>query len=65
MILMLLRDGGLVQSKNVDGISFRAPALPLEMGGENVVGALDVPTLGADTIAVKEELSRLAVKGWA
>ncbi|MBL4740883.1 MAG: CoA transferase [Sneathiella sp.] len=61
----VLRDGGLVESKNVDGISFRAPALPLEMGGENVVGALDVATLGADTMAVKEELGLLAVKGRA
>jgi len=61
----VLRDGGLVQSKNVDGLSFRAPTLPLEMGGENVVGALDVPTLGADTIAVKEELGLFTVKGRA
>jgi len=57
------RPGGLVQSKNVDDRVFRAPALPIEMDGENVVGKLDVPKLGADTTSILHELDTLAGRG--
>ncbi|OUR77268.1 formyl-CoA transferase [Alphaproteobacteria bacterium 46_93_T64] len=57
------RPGGLVQSKNVDARVFRAPALPIEMDGENVVGKLDVPKLGADTTSILHELDTLAGRG--
>ncbi|MFB9354524.1 CaiB/BaiF CoA transferase family protein [Sneathiella chinensis] len=50
------RDGGLVTSTNTDGQTFRAPALPLEMDGANVVGELDVPKLGADTDRILADL---------
>jgi len=59
------REGGLVSSENVDGHVFRAPALPLEMDGANVVGALDVPQLGADTVDVLAELDALTGMGAA
>jgi crotonobetainyl-CoA:carnitine CoA-transferase CaiB-like acyl-CoA transferase len=48
----VLRPGGLVHSTNVDGRSFRAPALPIEWNGAGIGEGLDVPALGADTAAV-------------
>ncbi len=52
----VLRDGGLVSSKNADGQPFRSPALPLELDGQGIGAGLDVPVLGADTEAVLAEL---------
>ena len=45
----VLRPGGLKTSRNVDGKTFRAPVLPLEMDGQPVDRDTDVPVLGADT----------------
>ncbi len=58
----VLRDGGLVSSKNVDGEFFRSPALPLELDGSGLGEGLDVPVLGADTDAVLAELEELPRK---
>jgi len=52
----VLRDGGLVSSANVDGKTFRSPALPLELDGAGIGEGLDVPQLGADTDAILKEL---------
>lgn len=54
----VLRDGGLVSSKNVDGEFFRSPALPLELDGSGLGEGLDVPALGADTDAILAELDQ-------
>ncbi len=54
----VLRDGGLVSSKNADGELFRSPALPLELDGNGLGEGLDVPVLGADTDTVLAELDQ-------
>jgi len=58
----VLRDGGLVSSKNTDGEFFRSPALPLELDGNGLGEGLDVPVLGADTDAVLAELDQRPAK---
>lgn len=58
----VLRDGGLVSSKNVDGEFFRSPALPLELDGSGLGEGLDVPALGADTDAILAELDQRPAK---
>lgn len=45
----VLRPGGLTESRNVDGKTFRAPVLPMEVDGRPVDRQTDVPVLGADT----------------
>jgi crotonobetainyl-CoA:carnitine CoA-transferase CaiB-like acyl-CoA transferase len=52
----VLRKGGLVPSRNVDGKVFRTPAFPLELGGGGLSENTDVPVLGKDTRAVLGEL---------
>jgi crotonobetainyl-CoA:carnitine CoA-transferase CaiB-like acyl-CoA transferase len=52
----VLRPGGLVNTINADGSSFRVPALPIEWNGANIGEGLKVPALGADTAAVRAEL---------
>jgi crotonobetainyl-CoA:carnitine CoA-transferase CaiB-like acyl-CoA transferase len=52
----VLRQGGLVSSTNVDGRTFRTPALPLELDGQGIGEALSVPALGSDTAAILKEL---------
>jgi len=52
----VLRPGGLVASRNVDGKMFRTPALPLELDGGGLSPDIDVPALGKDTSAVLAEL---------
>lgn len=52
----VLRPGGLVSAVNVDGKSFRVPALPLELDGHGIGEDLRVPALGADTAAILTEL---------
>ena len=58
----VLRDGGLVSSKNADGEAFRSPALPLELDGDGLGADLNVPVLGADTEAVLAELEPELIK---
>jgi crotonobetainyl-CoA:carnitine CoA-transferase CaiB-like acyl-CoA transferase len=53
----VLRPGGLVGATNIDGSAFRVPALPLEWNGASIGDGLHVPVLGADTTAIREELS--------
>jgi len=50
------RPGGLVTSVNADGREFQTPAMPIEFDGKPIVGALDLPPLGADTKKVLSEL---------
>ena len=52
----VLRPGGLVNNFNIDGASFRVPALPIEWNGANIGEGLKVAPLGADTAAVRSEL---------
>ena len=52
----VLRPGGLVNTINADGSSFRVPALPIEWNGGHIGEGLKVPALGADTAAVRAEL---------
>ncbi|MCP4074461.1 MAG: CoA transferase [Hyphomicrobiales bacterium] len=52
----VLREGGLVISTNVDGETFRVPALPLEIDGSGICDRSFVPELGADTAAILGEL---------
>src|SRR5438477_193564 len=54
----VLRPGGLVNNVNADGKPFRVPALPVEWNGGNIGEGLKVPVLGADTAAVRTELSQ-------
>ncbi|NLS69387.1 CoA transferase [Bradyrhizobium brasilense] len=54
----VLRPGGLVNNVNADGKPFRVPALPLEWNGRNIGEGLKVPVLGADTEAVRAELTQ-------
>ena len=54
----VLRPGGLVNNVNADGEAFRVPALPVEWNGANLGEGLKVPVLGADTEAVRAELSK-------
>ena len=54
----VLRPGGLVHNVNADGKPFRVPALPVEWNGGNIGEGLKVPVLGADTAAVRTELSQ-------
>jgi crotonobetainyl-CoA:carnitine CoA-transferase CaiB-like acyl-CoA transferase len=56
----VLRPGGLVNNVNADGEAFRVPALPLQWNGTNLGEGLRVPVLGADTEAVRAELSKPA-----
>jgi crotonobetainyl-CoA:carnitine CoA-transferase CaiB-like acyl-CoA transferase len=56
----VLRPGGLVNNVNADGEAFRVPALPLQWNGANLGEGLRVPVLGADTEAVRAELSKPA-----
>ena len=56
----VLRQGGLVSATNVDGKTFRAPALPLEINGQGIGADLVVPKLGADTETVLAELVELS-----
>lgn len=53
----VLRNGGLVNTINDDGKTFRSPALPLEIGGKGLGANLEVPQLGAHTQEVLAELS--------
>ncbi len=50
------RPGGLVNNFNVDGAAFRVPALPIQWNGANIGEGLKVPSLGADTAAIRAEL---------
>ena len=50
------RPGGLVNNFNVDGAAFRVPALPIQWNGANIGEGLKVPSLGADTVAIRAEL---------
>jgi crotonobetainyl-CoA:carnitine CoA-transferase CaiB-like acyl-CoA transferase len=52
----VLRKGGLVASRNVDGKTFRTPAFPLELDGGGLSENTDVPVLGNDTRAILSEL---------
>jgi crotonobetainyl-CoA:carnitine CoA-transferase CaiB-like acyl-CoA transferase len=52
----VLRRGGLVNNINADGAPFRVPALPVQWNGANIGEGLKVPSLGADTAAVRAEL---------
>lgn len=52
----VLRPGGLVNNINADGAPFRVPALPVQWNGANIGEGLKVPSLGADTAAVRAEL---------
>jgi len=52
----VLREGGLVTDRNVDGQPFRTPALPLELDGQALGNGLAVPTLGENTEEVLAEL---------
>jgi crotonobetainyl-CoA:carnitine CoA-transferase CaiB-like acyl-CoA transferase len=52
----VLRPGGLVHNFNVDGEPFRVPALPVEWNGATIGEGLRVPSLGADTEAIRAEL---------
>jgi len=58
------RPGGLVNNVNADGEAFRVPALPLEWNGANLGEGLTVPALGADTEAVRAELSKKLQKNF-
>jgi crotonobetainyl-CoA:carnitine CoA-transferase CaiB-like acyl-CoA transferase len=53
----VLRPGGLVNNINVDGVTFRVPALPIEWNDAGIGEGLRVPVLGADTEAVRAELA--------
>ncbi|MGY2850469.1 MULTISPECIES: CaiB/BaiF CoA transferase family protein [Bradyrhizobium] len=57
----VLRPGGLVNNVNADGKPFRVPALPLEWNGRNIGEGLKVPVLGADTEAVRAELTQQTI----
>lgn len=50
------RDGGLVHFQDSDGKTYRAPTLPLELDGEALGEDQHVPSLGADTEDILEEL---------
>jgi len=52
----VLREGGLVTDRNIDGQPFRTPALPLELDGQALGIGLSVPTLGENTDEVLAEL---------
>ncbi len=52
----VLREGGLVTDRNVDGQEFRTPALPLELDGQGLGTGLSVPALGENTDEVLAEL---------
>jgi crotonobetainyl-CoA:carnitine CoA-transferase CaiB-like acyl-CoA transferase len=52
----VLREGGLVPSINLDGKTFRVPALPLELDGDGISASTSVPLLGADTASILDEL---------
>jgi crotonobetainyl-CoA:carnitine CoA-transferase CaiB-like acyl-CoA transferase len=54
----VLRPGGLVNNVNANGEAFRVPALPVQWNGANLGEGLSVPVLGADTEAVRAELSK-------
>jgi crotonobetainyl-CoA:carnitine CoA-transferase CaiB-like acyl-CoA transferase len=54
----VLRPGGLVNNVDADGEAFRVPALPVQWNGANLGEGLYVPVLGADTEAVRAELSK-------
>jgi crotonobetainyl-CoA:carnitine CoA-transferase CaiB-like acyl-CoA transferase len=53
----VLRPGGLVNATNANGAAFRVPALPLQWNGASLGEGFVVPALGADTEAVRAELS--------
>src|SRR4030088_612753 len=52
----VLREGGLVNNINANGMAFRVPALPIEWNGMSIGEGLKVPPPGADTPAVRAEL---------
>ena len=54
----VLRPGGLVNNVNADGKPFRVPALPIEWNGGTIGEGLQVPVLGADTEAVRNEVAQ-------
>ena len=54
----VLRGGGLVNNLDVNGATFRVPALPVEWNGANLGEDLKVPPLGADTEVLRTELAR-------
>jgi formyl-CoA transferase len=56
----VLREGGLVSARNVDGKEFRAPALPLELDGAGLGANLTVPQLGENTDEIRAELAQIA-----
>jgi crotonobetainyl-CoA:carnitine CoA-transferase CaiB-like acyl-CoA transferase len=57
----VLRPGGLVNNVDAEGKPFRAPALPVEWNGAHLGEGLLVPTLGADTAALRAELDSAQV----
>ncbi|MFV2002827.1 MAG: CaiB/BaiF CoA transferase family protein, partial [Paracoccaceae bacterium] len=56
----VLRSGGLVYDTNVDGRTFRTPALPLELDGQGLGADTRVPVLGAHTTEILAELGMAA-----
>ncbi|MBV8926548.1 MAG: CoA transferase [Bradyrhizobium sp.] len=58
----VLRPGGLVNSFNSDGAPFRVPALPIEWNGAHIGEGLKVAPLGADTAAIRAELTKETAK---
>jgi len=61
----VLRPGGLVNNINANGAAFRVPALPVEWNGANLGEGLKVPTLGADTAAIRAELDQQEIPATA
>jgi crotonobetainyl-CoA:carnitine CoA-transferase CaiB-like acyl-CoA transferase len=59
----VLRPGGLVNNFNADGAAFRVPALPIQWNGANIGEGLKVPSLGADTAAIRAELEGQGIEG--
>ncbi len=55
----VLRPGGLVTSNHPDGSTFRSPVLPIELDGQHLGEALDVPILGADNDEILGKLEKV------
>lgn len=50
------RPGGLIETTMPDGGTFRAPGLPIEIGGVPVRPPSHLPAVGEDTVEILEEL---------